>query len=104
MTNIQPQHRYEIDMVGLCVMGRNLLLNMADHGFSVAGYDKDPNKVEALRKESADLNQPCSPSSAEAGGQLLSRRVQELAAAAALVHGRDEARPHRAIKKEMKGT
>ena len=28
-------------MVGLGVMGRNLVLNMADHGFSVAGYDKD---------------------------------------------------------------
>ena len=38
-------------MVGLGVMGRNLLLNMADHGFSVAGYDNDPAKVEALRKE-----------------------------------------------------
>ena len=35
----------EIGMVGLGVMGRNLLLNMADHGFSVAGYDKDPTKV-----------------------------------------------------------
>ena len=39
-------------MVGLGVMGRNLLLNMADHGFSVAGYDKDATKVEALRAES----------------------------------------------------
>ena len=38
-------------MVGLGVMGRNLLLNMADHGFSVAGYDKDPTKVDALRQE-----------------------------------------------------
>jgi len=33
-------------MVG---MGRNLVLNMADHGFSVAGHDKDPGKVKALR-------------------------------------------------------
>jgi 6-phosphogluconate dehydrogenase len=33
-------------------MGRNLVLNMADHGFSVAGYDKDAAKVEALRQES----------------------------------------------------
>ena len=41
-------------MVGLGVMGRNLVLNMADHGFSVAGYDKAPNQLEALRKESAD--------------------------------------------------
>jgi 6-phosphogluconate dehydrogenase len=45
--------RYEIGMVGLGVMGRNMLLNMADHGFAVAGYDKDIGKVEALQKESA---------------------------------------------------
>lgn len=50
MNNTQPQ-RYEIGMVGLGVMGRNLLLNMADHNFAVAGYDKDQTKVEALRKE-----------------------------------------------------
>ena len=54
MANTEPQQRYDIGMIGLGVMGRNLLLNMADHGFSVAGYDKDPSKVEALRKESAD--------------------------------------------------
>src|SRR5450759_3716468 len=52
MANKQPDQRYEIGMVGLGVMGRNLVLNMADHGFSVAGYDKDPDKVEALRSES----------------------------------------------------
>src|ERR1700686_4310863 len=46
-------NRSEIGMVGLGVMGRNLLLNMADHGFPVAGYDKDPAKVEALQKKSA---------------------------------------------------
>jgi 6-phosphogluconate dehydrogenase len=56
MTNKQPQQRYEIGMVGLGVMGRNLVLNMADHGGEVAGYDKDQNKVEALRKESAERN------------------------------------------------
>ncbi len=50
MTNKQPDQQYEIGMVGLGVMGRNLLLNMAEHGFSVAGYDKDPSKVEALRQ------------------------------------------------------
>src|SRR5664279_3602284 len=41
----------EIGMVGLGVMGRNLLLNMADHGHSVAGYDKDAAKVAAFRQE-----------------------------------------------------
>lgn len=52
MTNKQLQQRYEIGMVGLGVMGRNLVLNIADHGFPVAGYDQDPNQVEALRKDS----------------------------------------------------
>ncbi|MBA3816728.1 MAG: NAD(P)-binding domain-containing protein [Parachlamydiaceae bacterium] len=42
---------YEIGMVGLGVMGRNLLLNMADRGFSVAGYDRDKSKVAELQKE-----------------------------------------------------
>jgi 6-phosphogluconate dehydrogenase len=43
--------RFEIGMIGLGVMGRNLLLNMADHGHSVAGYDKDAANVAALRQE-----------------------------------------------------
>ena len=51
MKNMEQQRQYAIGMVGLGVMGRNLLLNMADHGFAVAGYDKDPGKVEALRSE-----------------------------------------------------
>lgn len=38
-------------MVGLGTMGRNLLLNMADHDFAVAGYDKDPSKISLLEKE-----------------------------------------------------
>jgi 6-phosphogluconate dehydrogenase len=56
MTTQPPQQKYEIGMVGLGVMGRNLLLNMADHGFAVAGYDKDATKVEALRAESKEHN------------------------------------------------
>ena len=52
MTNPQPQQTFEIGLAGLGVMGRNLLLNMADHGFSVAGYDMDLAKVEAPRQES----------------------------------------------------
>jgi 6-phosphogluconate dehydrogenase len=54
MKNTQPTQEYEIGMVGLGVMGRNLLLNMADHGFSVAGYDKDADKVKALRQEAGE--------------------------------------------------
>ena len=56
MTNTESRQQHAIGMVGLGVMGRNLVLNMADHGCSVAGYDKDPNQVGALRKESAERN------------------------------------------------
>jgi len=44
-----------IGMLGLGVMGRNLVLNMAEHGFPIAGYDKDPGKVALLRSEAAGL-------------------------------------------------
>ena len=41
----------EIGLVGLGVMGRNLVLNIADHGFGVAGYDLDPEKARHLQQE-----------------------------------------------------
>jgi len=43
--------KYSLGMIGLGTMGRNLLLNMADHGFAVAGYDKDPSKLSLFEKE-----------------------------------------------------
>lgn len=39
-------------IIGLGTMGRNLLLNMADHGFAVAGYNRHEDKVALLMKES----------------------------------------------------
>lgn len=42
--------KYKFGMVGLGTMGRNLLLNIADHGFSGAGYDKDPVQVDTLNQ------------------------------------------------------
>ncbi len=39
---------FDFGMIGLGVMGRNLLLNMADHGFSVVGFDKDATKTTTL--------------------------------------------------------
>jgi 6-phosphogluconate dehydrogenase len=56
MKNTLSQPKCEIGMIGLGVMGRNLVLNMADHGFAMAGYDLDPVKVGALRKEAAERN------------------------------------------------
>jgi len=45
----------DIGLIGLGVMGRNLVLNIAEHGFSVVGYDKDQGKVASLKTESAGL-------------------------------------------------
>lgn len=38
------QALFDIGMVGLSVMGRSLALNMADHGFRVAGYNRRDRK------------------------------------------------------------
>ena len=45
-----------LGMIGLGVMGRNLVLNIADHGFTVAGYDKDKEQTEKLNEEGKDKN------------------------------------------------
>ncbi|OGO26271.1 MAG: phosphogluconate dehydrogenase (NADP(+)-dependent, decarboxylating) [Chloroflexi bacterium RBG_16_54_11] len=45
----------QVGMVGLGVMGRNFLLNMAEHGFSAAGYDKEPAKLSLLHSEAMGL-------------------------------------------------
>lgn len=43
--------KFSFGMIGLGTMGRSLLLNMADHNFKVAGYDKDTVKGNLLEKE-----------------------------------------------------
>ena len=42
--------QYDFAMIGLGVMGSNLLYNMADNGFSVIGYDLDAKKCAALEE------------------------------------------------------
>ncbi len=43
--------QYDAAMIGLGTMGRNLLLNMADNGFSVIGFDKNTVTAQALLTE-----------------------------------------------------
>ncbi|HSU29387.1 MAG TPA: NAD(P)-binding domain-containing protein, partial [Chitinophagaceae bacterium] len=45
---------FDLGMIGLGVMGRNLLLNVADHGYLGIGYDKDPAKGAALLSSAKD--------------------------------------------------
>lgn len=48
--------KYKLGMIGLGTMGRNLLLNMADKGFSVTGYDKDQKMIAKLEDEGKNHN------------------------------------------------
>jgi len=41
----------DLGLIGLGVMGRNFLLNLADHGFAVAGYDLEAEKARQLQRE-----------------------------------------------------
>jgi 6-phosphogluconate dehydrogenase len=43
--------QFDLGMIGLGVMGRNLLLNMADHGFKVIGYNKSQEKLDRLKAD-----------------------------------------------------
>jgi 6-phosphogluconate dehydrogenase len=45
------KNTYDFGLVGLGVMGRNFILNVADNGFSAFGNDLDTEKVNALIKE-----------------------------------------------------
>jgi len=49
METIQAQ--FDFGMIGLGTMGRNLLLNMSDHGVKGAGYDRDTTKIPLLAQE-----------------------------------------------------
>ena len=44
---------FDFGMIGLGVMGRNLLLNMADHGYAVIGFDKDIAKAGKLETDAS---------------------------------------------------
>lgn len=41
--------QFDLGMVGLGVMGRNLLLNMADHGFKVIAFNRSQEKLDHLK-------------------------------------------------------
>ncbi|GGM82210.1 6-phosphogluconate dehydrogenase, NADP(+)-dependent, decarboxylating [Dyadobacter beijingensis] len=66
------QNLFDFGMIGLGVMGRNLLLNMADHGFSVIGFDKDETKNSALESSAT-------PGTTVKGVSELAQMIQLLA-------------------------
>ena len=47
---------YDFGLVGLGVMGRNFILNVADKGFTAFGHDLDEDKVKSLITEGGNTN------------------------------------------------
>jgi 6-phosphogluconate dehydrogenase len=48
--------KYSVGLIGLAVMGKNLALNIADHGYSVAVYNRSREKTDSLLEEARDKN------------------------------------------------
>ncbi|GMQ93119.1 MAG: decarboxylating NADP(+)-dependent phosphogluconate dehydrogenase [Acidimicrobiia bacterium] len=52
MTTLQPTS--DIGLIGLAVMGQNLVLNLSDHGFRVAVFNRTPARTEKFVAENQD--------------------------------------------------
>jgi 6-phosphogluconate dehydrogenase len=48
------EQKFDFGMIGLGTMGRNLVYNMNDHGYTVIGFDKNNSQVETLKKEAGN--------------------------------------------------
>jgi len=48
---MEPQG--DIALIGLAVMGRNLILNMNDHGFTVVAYNRTLSRVDDFMADEA---------------------------------------------------
>jgi len=46
--------KQQIGVIGMAVMGRNLALNMASHGYSVAIYNRSPDKTDEVMTQHPD--------------------------------------------------
>mgnify|MGYP003625310697 CR=1 FL=1 len=65
--------KYDFGLVGLGVMGRNFILNVADNGFSAYGHDLDEEKVASLLEEGGDTDKINASTSAPIFIEALSR-------------------------------
>src|SRR4051812_44341937 len=72
--NFRTMEKAHFGMVGLGTMGRNFLLNIAEHGIRGVGYDLDAGKRELLLKEGAGMPVDAGNDLAEFLGKLDSPR------------------------------
>ncbi|WP_350285466.1 NADP-dependent phosphogluconate dehydrogenase [uncultured Croceitalea sp.] len=78
---------YDFGLVGLGVMGRNFILNVADNGFTAFGNDLDEEKVNALIKEGGNTDQVNATTDAKTFVQALNtpRKIMLLVPAGKIV-------------------
>ncbi len=78
---------YDFGLVGLGVMGRNFILNVADNGFTAYGNDLDEEKVNALIEEGGDTNKVNATTDAKAfvNGLSAPRKIMLLVPAGKIV-------------------
>ena len=53
MPDAKPEPVADIALIGLAVMGQNLILNMNDHGFVVCAYNRTTEKVDRFLENEA---------------------------------------------------
>lgn len=81
------EQKYDFGLVGLGVMGRNFILNVADNGFTAFGNDLDAEKVDALKNEGGDVKKVNASTSAKTFVNALStpRKIMLLVPAGKVV-------------------
>jgi len=57
--------KYDFGLVGLGVMGRNFILNVADNNFTAYGLDLSQDQVNALKEEGGDTSKVDATTSTE---------------------------------------
>ena len=73
------EQKYDFGLVGLGVMGRNFILNVADNGFKAFGNDLDDEKVAALIEEGGNTDKVNASSDAKTFVNALSTSSEDYA-------------------------
>src|ERR1700722_3861919 len=68
-----PDTSCDIGLIGLAVMGQNLVLNMNDHGFKVAVFNRTVSKVDDFVSNAPRGTQVCGAHSIEEFAGMLKR-------------------------------
>src|SRR3954451_6997385 len=63
----------DIALIGLAVMGQNLIMNMNDHGFTVVAFNRTTSKVDEFLEDAAKGSKVIGAHSIEEMAKLLKR-------------------------------